>query len=120
MAFSSSTTTCMSRVSLARMPRRCSISFSSSASSSRIFCRSRTGQALELHLEDGLRLELREPEGCHQPFARFAGHLARTNQLDDFVEVIEGEPQAFQDVRARSAFFRSNSIRAGPPRGGTR
>ena len=30
------------------------------------------GQPLELHLEDGLRLELREAEGRHQPVARFA------------------------------------------------
>ena len=59
------------------------------------------GQPLQLHVEDRLRLQLRQLELRHQPFARFGRVLRSANQLDHLVEVIERDLQAFEDVRAR-------------------
>ena len=41
------------------------------------------------------------PKVAISPSRASRRHLARANQLDDLVEVIEGEPEAFEDVRAR-------------------
>jgi len=59
------------------------------------------GQALELHVEDRLRLQLRQPELHHQPLARFGRALRSPNQLDYFVEMIERDLEAFEDVGPR-------------------
>ena len=59
------------------------------------------GQALQLHVEDRLRLDLRQAELRHQPVARFGRALRRANQRDHRVEVIERDLQAFEDVIAR-------------------
>ena len=58
------------------------------------------GQALQLELEDGLRLPLGEVETRHQAGARFLGLLRASNQLDDGVELRERLHEAFQDVGA--------------------
>jgi hypothetical protein len=59
------------------------------------------GQALQLHVEDGLRLDLRQLELHHQAFTRFRRALRSANQLDHFVQVIERDLEAFEDVGAR-------------------
>ena len=59
------------------------------------------GQALQLHVEDRLRLDLRQAELRHQALARLAGILRGANQRDDRVEVIERDLQPFEDVPAR-------------------
>ena len=58
-------------------------------------------QALELHVENRLRLDLRQAELHHQAVARFGHGLRRANQRDHLVEMIERDPQAFEDVVAR-------------------
>ena len=91
----------MTSLSLPRMASSRSISFSSSASSFRIFSRSRPGQALQLHVEDRLRLDLRQAELRDESFARHARICGASNQRDHRVEVIERDLQPFQDVPAR-------------------
>ena len=60
-----------------------------------------TCQALQLHLEDRLRLDLREFELPNQAFASLRGRLGCANELDDGVDMIQGFRETFQDVRAR-------------------
>ena len=62
------------------------------------------GQPLKLHIQDGLRLNLREAEGRHQPFAGFGRRLGRPDQRDHRIEVIERDLQPFQDVIAGFGF----------------
>ena len=52
-------------------------------------------------IEDRLRLELAEPEALHQPRPRLVGVVGGSDQLDDLVEVVEGDEVALEDVRAR-------------------
>ena len=59
------------------------------------------GQPLQLHVEDGLRLDLRQAELRHQAVARFGDGLRPANQRDHRVEVIERDLQPFEDVIAR-------------------
>ena len=59
------------------------------------------GEPLQLHVEDRLRLELRQLELRHQPVARLGRALRSANQLDHFVEVIERDLEPFEDVGAR-------------------
>ena len=49
-----------------------------------------TGQALQLHLEDGLGLNLAEFELRHQAFTGFGCSFRGADQLDDRIDVIEG------------------------------
>ena len=58
------------------------------------------GQALQLHVEDRLRLDLRQAEVRHQAFARLGNGLRPADQLDDLIEVIERDLEAFEDVIA--------------------
>src|SRR6185295_14771808 len=58
------------------------------------------GQPLQLHVEDGLRLNLREAEAGHQPVARLGDGLRAANQLDHLVEVVQRDLQALEDVIA--------------------
>src|SRR5207245_10460838 len=51
-------------------------------------------EALQLHVENGLRLDLREPELCDQAVARLRRRLRSANQLDHRVELIERDFQA--------------------------
>ena len=59
------------------------------------------GEALQLHVEDRLRLDLGQPELRDQPGLGFGRVLRAANQLDHRVEVVERDLQAFEDVRAR-------------------
>src|SRR5262249_41786505 len=59
------------------------------------------GQALQLHVEDRLRLDLCELELRHQAVARFGRRLRSPDQLDHGVEMIEGDLQALEDVVPR-------------------
>ena len=59
------------------------------------------GQALQLHVENRLRLDLRQREARHQPVARFLRALRAANQRDHRIEVIERDLQPFQDVIPR-------------------
>ena len=54
-----------------------------------------------MHLEDRLRLDLREFELPNQAFASLRGRLGCANELDDGVDMIQGFRETFQDVRAR-------------------
>src|SRR5262249_30231837 len=69
-------------------------------------------QPLELHVEDGLRLGLRELEVRLEPLARLRRALRSANQLDHFVEVVERDPEAFEDVGARLGL---PELELGPP-----
>src|SRR2546422_318473 len=57
-----------------------------------------TGQALEAHVEDGLRLELREREGRHQALARGGGVDGGADDADRLVQVLDRDLEASQDV----------------------
>ena len=59
------------------------------------------GQPLQLHVEDRLRLDLRQAELRHQAVARLGHGLRAANQRDHRVEVIERDLQPFEDVVAR-------------------
>ena len=60
-----------------------------------------SGEPLQLHVEDRLRLNLREAELGHQPVARLAGSLRSANQRDHRVEMIERDLEPFEEVVAR-------------------
>ena len=70
------------------------------------------GQPLQLHVEDRLRLDLRQAELRHQALARLGDGLRPANQLDHRVEVIERDLQAFEDVVARLGLAQ---LELGPP-----
>src|SRR5690606_22705780 len=59
------------------------------------------GQALQLHVENRLRLNGAEPEPGDQAFARLGRVAGAADECDDGVEVIERDLEAFEDVRAR-------------------
>ncbi len=69
-------------------------------------------QALELHVEDGLRLDLRQAELHHQAVARLGHGLRRANQRNHLVEVVERNPQPFEDVVSRLGL---PELELGPP-----
>src|SRR5262249_7541148 len=58
-------------------------------------------EALELHVEDGLRLDLREAELGDQAFAGLWHRLRRADERDDRVEVIERDLEPFENVISR-------------------
>ena len=58
------------------------------------------GEALQLHVEDRLGLDLRQAELRHQPVAGQDRARRGADQRDHGVEVIEGDGQAFEDVGA--------------------
>src|SRR5262249_46711114 len=59
------------------------------------------GEPLQLHIEDRLRLDLRQAERRHQAAARFERIPRSADELDHLVEVIERDLEALEDVRAR-------------------
>jgi len=69
--------------------------------------RARGGQALQPHVEDRLRLHLRETELLHQGRLRRRRVRRRPDRLDHLVEVVERDHQPFQDVARSSARARS-------------
>ena len=97
-AWSSSTTSCISSSSLDRIARSRSMVFISSSELVEDLLALEAGQPLQLHVEDRLRLELRQLELQLQALARFGGALRSANQLDHFVEVIERDLEAFEDM----------------------
>src|SRR5262249_55054121 len=63
-----------------------------------------TGQPLQLHVEDRLRLDLRQTEIRHQAFAGFWRCFRGPDQRDHRVEMVERDLQSFEDVIARLGF----------------
>ena len=58
-------------------------------------------EGAEPEVEDRLGLELAEPEALHEPRPRLVGVVGRADELDDLVEVVEGDEVALEHVRAR-------------------
>ena len=52
------------------------------------------------HVDDRLGLHFGEPEPRRQALLRLVGRLAAANDLDDFVDVVERDPVAFEQVGA--------------------
>ena len=57
-----------------------------------------SGQALQTHIEDRLRLNLGQAKVLHQPLTRFLGVLGGADELDDRVKIIHRDHQALQDM----------------------
>ena len=58
------------------------------------------GEALQAHVEDGVRLDLRELEALDELGARIIGIFRLLDDLDDLVDVIECFGKAQEDVLA--------------------
>src|SRR2546429_7305169 len=71
------------------------------------------GEALEPHVEDGLRLDLREVEAGHQGVLRGVRALGLADQADHLVEVLHGLAEAGEDM---GPLLRARQIEARPPR----
>ena len=59
------------------------------------------GEALELHLQNGLGLELGQAEVRHQALAGLGGRLRPANEPDDLVEAVQRDAQPLEDVGPR-------------------
>ena len=59
-----------------------------------------TGQAAQAHLEDCFALTVGQPELLHQARFGLGIGLARADNRDDLVDVVERDDQALQDVGA--------------------
>ena len=57
------------------------------------------GQAAQAHVDDGLRLALREREGGLQPGLGLVRARAAADDPDDLVDVVDGDAQALDDVQ---------------------
>ncbi len=57
------------------------------------------GQSAELHLQDGVRLDLVDRQELHQARARDLDGVAAPDQRDDLVDGVQGLQEAAQDVR---------------------
>ena len=62
-------------------------------------------QAAQLHVEDRLRLDLRELKIGHQVLARRIHRLAVADRMDHLVEDVERPQQPFHDVRPLARLF---------------
>src|SRR5690606_20484843 len=58
------------------------------------------GEALQAHVQNGPGLQFAQPECAHEPLAGDVRCLAGADQGDHFVQVIQCNEQALQDVRA--------------------
>ena len=56
------------------------------------------GQALELHVEDGLGLNPAQLEPLHEALARLGGIAGAADEGDDGVEMVEGDLEPLEDV----------------------
>ncbi len=56
-------------------------------------------QPLERHVEDGLRLDFTQLKAFHQVGAGCVGGARTANDLDDLVQILERDQQAFDNVR---------------------
>ena len=70
-------------------------------------------EALEPHVQDRLRLDLREVEARHQGVLRGIRALRLADQADDLVEVLHRLAQAGEDVRP---LLRARQVEARPSR----
>ena len=61
-------------------------------------------QRPQAHIDDRLRLYLTEIEALRKALFGFVGGLAPAYDLDDFVDVVERDPVAFEQVRALFGF----------------
>ena len=77
------------------------------------------GEALELHLQDGVGLDEGEGEALEQAGARLRRALARADELDHLVQVIEGDHAALPGCGPgpRPSGARRPSAGAPPPAG---
>ena len=57
-------------------------------------------QALQAHVEDGLRLDLAELPARDQAFLRFLAGAAGADERDQLVEHVERADEAFEHMRA--------------------
>ncbi|VTR65876.1 putative Val start codon [Desulfosarcina cetonica] len=57
-----------------------------------------TGESLQTHVQDGLGLNDRQAEGLHEAVLGFLGGFGSADQLDDGVQVVQGDLETFQDV----------------------
>ena len=80
-----------------------------------------SGQPLQLHVEDGLRLNLAQRELRDESVTRLGHGLRSADELDDRVEVVERNLQPFENVIARFCLSQLE-LRAARsrPRGGNR
>ena len=58
------------------------------------------GEPAQLHVENGRRLDLAELELGHQPGARFVAVFGTPDDLDDRIDRVERQKQAFDDVHS--------------------
>ena len=103
---------CISSRSLARMARSRSIVFSSSASSSRIFWRSRPVRRWSCMSRIACAWICDRPNCVIRPSRASGDRLRPANQRDHRVEVVERDLQPFEDVIAR---LRLPQLELGPP-----
>lgn len=83
-----------------------------SSCSATIFWRSRAASRLELHLQDGVGLDLVDLQQLHQAAAGDVDGLAGPDQRDDLVDRVQRLQQTAQDVRALLGLAQPE---AGPP-----
>ncbi len=63
------------------------------------------GQAAQLHVEDGIGLQLGQLEALHQ-FCAGRFHIGRgADEVDDLIQILERDQISFEDVRARLWLF---------------
>lgn len=65
---------------------------------------SQAAQAFELHIDDSLSLLIGQAEAVVQFFFGFVVGAGTTDDLDDFVDIIHGDLQAFDNVLALFCF----------------
>ena len=73
------------------------------------------GEALQLQLDDGLRLPLGELKRGDQRFARLARRARRADQPDDLIQIVQRLLEAQQDMLAFAGFAQSGNRCAGGP-----
>ena len=57
-----------------------------------------TGQAAELHIQNGLRLNLIQTEAAHQTRHSLIGILRITDRMNDRIQIVDRNPQTFQNM----------------------
>ena len=75
-----------------------------SSYSATIFSRSRPGEALQAHVENGLRLHVAELPALDQAALRFLRRAAAADERDQLVEHVERFDETFEDVGALFRF----------------
>ena len=59
-----------------------------------------TSEAAQAHFQNGLRLRVGKAEALGKASRRFFVGLAAANNLDNFVDIIQGDKQAFKNMGA--------------------